>query len=423
MPIETRRQERRRLIEEARAREEALQRSESSLLELLQRSSSQIFSQFLGRGEQHQTESGGSTSSEGTNESEEMAQSNPAADVPRFKAPTFDGKQNVASFIWAYKEYMEMTGLNEATAIRQLAIYLTDEARDIYHQHWGDVRPETLDEALKPLEDAFCPDRRQPDDYSGILTIRQGILEKVEDYNRRFQKERAMIPSQVPDNVLKTCYIGGLLVEISRRVSIGNPITYAAAVSLARTSERNQQTEMVRQKEQDQQARIEKIEKEPKIFIPTPRFQPGGATQRVFAPSGPRPAINFGRPLNRPIFRPMIPGNPPGGAVINEEQEDPTVKELRERLGKIQIGSVQHQQLQEEARQQQRCLVCFSRRHFARNCPQRGYQVNSVRWYTGPSDSDSPTYEERCEAEEERQSEWERTGTDPWATQDPESAQ
>jgi hypothetical protein len=102
----------------------------------------------------------------------------------------------------------------------------------------------------------------------------------------------------------------------------------------------------------------------------------------------------------RPQYAASIPSNP-----RISEAEDPGMDELRKRLATLTIGSLQHEQLRTEARQQGRCLDCFSKGHFSRNCPFRQYQVNSVQWYSGSETEDYDTAMERaCQAHEE----WER---------------
>src|SRR5277367_3508774 len=275
--------------------------------------------------------------------------------VPAPKAPTYDGLTDVDTFIWIYKDYCTFINRTEHESIRTLTFALQGIAREVYYHKWRGTHPPTLEAALESVRIAFMTLKRSPNDYTGIMSMKQNPGEPIEDYSRRFDTECMQIPGIIPEEILISSFTQGLSYKIRLMVQERLPHQYYEAVTAARSAEKYQKEKQAwkaEEKTRSKHATAKNVE----ITEPTrqlaqrppwrpnqqnPRFQMGGVPQ--FRPQG-------GQPFNRPF----IPNNqrwpvriitPP--TTEQELKEDPELTQLREQFAKLAIGSIQREQIRD----------------------------------------------------------------------------
>jgi hypothetical protein len=338
------------------------------------------------------------------NESPEEPHEEMASPTPLLpKAPTYDGTTGVEAFIWSYQEYSELLQRDETMSLRMLTFSLQGRAREIYHQQWGAERPPSLTEAYESLRVALGEPKHPEGDYSGLLAIKQKPEEPVTTYVERFNKERARISGPTPDALLLAAFTNGLQIDIETKVQEKHPLSYQHAVADARAAEqvlnhikeRKNEERALRGKDKEKEAQTTTITRTPWRHM-LPAQSMGGVRPNLRWPQQqqrnpllpPRTYLQSGTPAKQPMTTPA------------EAREDPVLESLRKQMASLTIGSMQFEQLRNLARQQGRCLRCFSRQHMARACPHNSLPTNSVRLATGSSDVD---YEEEMEKAEEFQ--------------------
>src|SRR5271170_2890965 len=346
--------------------------------------------------------------------------------APAPKAPTYDGTTDVDVFIWAYTDYGTYLRRTPEESLQTLPFSLIGNARDVYYQRWAGHIPPSFEDALASLQEAFGIAKRPENDFSGLLAITQKVEETITDYTQRFGKEQSLISGTVPDGILRAAFVKGLTYKIESEVQKHYPTTYPQAVAAAREAERqvlHKQAKKAEEMKQTKSAMItakspvqNQLPQRPPWIRPNPYYQMGGGGAIGTAgPTAPRPQYTpqtYGSPRPFvPNFRPWqnrpLSGLPIGTAKIpsgDPEAQDKEVNELRKQLEGLTIGSAQYEQLKQTVRTQGRCLNCFSRTHFASQCPHKTYQTRAV-WTTGPALGFK--YARACEEAEQRQKQWE----------------
>jgi hypothetical protein len=348
----------------------------------------------------------------------------PRPNIPLPKVPTFDGTTDIEAFAYRFKAFHELTQRTEDESIRMLPFSLKGKAGDLYFRVWGTTAPTTIDQALEPLISNYGSSIKADGDYTSLMTMKQRTNESVEEYTQRFSEERTHIRGTIPDMVIKTSYTRGLLPRFVEPVINSNPTSFLHAVAAAKRAE--QATEAAGERRRDLKPDGPSDYRRPQSSTIT---TPQGYQGRNWLPPVNRPAYQGNtnpaprqfvqRPTN-PTFSRPAPNQPT--RPTNSVPEDPAVRELRERLAGLTIGSFEHQQLKNEARLQGRCFICFKRDHQARDCTFRPHTTHAVYEcapYDGPDEDSS--YEEDCQRGREIE-EWEEQepSRDQW---DPESAQ
>ena len=102
---------------------------------------------------------------------------------PKLMPVTYDENESIDSFIRTYQEYADILRQLEELAIRQLALTLKGKVKDTYVERWTGQRPRTLREALNSLRDIARPTLRSIGDYGGLLNLRQGYKETVQEFS------------------------------------------------------------------------------------------------------------------------------------------------------------------------------------------------------------------------------------------------
>jgi hypothetical protein len=319
--------------------------------------------------------------------------------------PTFDGTSDIDGFALAYAGYARLFGWTADYTIDALPFSLQGEARDQYYQEWGTDRPQTLEAAFEALRTFFGSTKREADDFEGLFSMRQKPGETVDEYARRFQKERANIRGPVTDPILKSTFIRGLSADLCAQVHDQNTRTFADSLAFARHSERGQQMRQQRSLEAtiDNPKATEVAYPSPPAWHNPPRPPPNRNFQPTYGPLPPRPQGNSqpwrqSSPAARPPFQPNRPMPP-----LTNGQPDAEMIRLQEMMKGLSIGSAQYQQVQQEAMRQRRCLKCFSAAHFVRDCPQRLYPTNAALF------ENEEAYFEWARQAEHEANEWEES--------------
>jgi len=290
--------------------------------------------------------------------------------IPLPKIPQCETPAEIEGFIKKYTIYVRIAHLAPEDALERFSFCLRGQVDNDYQAYWQDRNPETLEEAFESLR-ATCGITKLPfNRWVMQFHLEQKQGESIDEYMTRFRQEQRKAQGNSNEGMLVQLFIKSLLPRISTKVFDADPPTLRQAIEDARKAEQSVTFQDERWK-QDKAARTAAaVPRRPlgptMALTAAPGQIPGGAFRRPFTPNRPTFMGNMNRKANVPV------------TTAQEKQEDPEIDQLRQQLANMTIGSIQHQQLKEKAMQTGRCLICLSKTHQARMCPQRTYPAFAI---------------------------------------------
>jgi hypothetical protein len=285
----------------------------------------------------------------------------PPSNVQLPKQPQCETPAEIEGFIKKYTVYVRLAQLSPEDALERFAFSLKGQVDLDYQTYWHNTSPTSLEEAFESLR-LTCGGTRLPfNRWVMQFSLEQKQGETVDGYLTRFRQEQIKAQGDTNEGMLVQLFIKSLLPRISTKVFDSDPPNLRQAIEEARKAEQSVNFQEERWKRDKTTRNIPMV----------PRRIPGPNTVQV------APGQNLGGAFRR-IAPPgqMVPRNNSRKAIMptttaQEKQEDPEIEQLRQQLVNLTLGSVQHQQVKEQAMQSGRCLICLSKRHLARQCPQK----------------------------------------------------
>jgi hypothetical protein len=297
-----------------------------------------------------------------TEESETSSMAALPVNLPLPKQPQCEAAAEIEGFIKKYTVYTRIARLTAEDALERFAFSLKGQVDIDYQTYWHNNSPNTLEEAFESLRLICGGTRLTFNRWVMQFHLEQTQGETVDGYLTRFRQEQMKSQGDTNEGMLVQLFIKSLLPRISTKVFDTDPPTLRQAVEEARKAEQSVNFQEERWKQDKATRNITTIPKRmlgPNMVQVTPGQNLGGAGRRPFTPTQPPITRNWNRKAIVPI------------TTAKEKQEDPEIEQLRQRLTNLTLGSLQHQQLKEQAMQTGRCLICLSRNHMARQCPQK----------------------------------------------------
>jgi hypothetical protein len=301
-------------------------------------------------------------SSEGTSEVEAETMAALPVNIPLPKQPQCETPAEIEGFIKKYTTYVRIAGLAPEDALERFAFSLKGQADIDYQTYWHNTSPTSLEEAFESLR-LTCGGTKIPfSRWVMQFHLEQKQGETVDGYLTRFRQEQIKAQGDTNEGMLIQLFIKSLLPRISTKVFDADPGTLRQAIEEARKAEQSVNFQEERWKQDKATRNVAVVQRRP----PGPSNLPGvpgqtmgGAFRRPYIPNQtPMP-----RNMNRKAIIPIT--------TTQEKQADPEIEQLRQQLANLTLGSIQHQQLKEQAMQSGRCLICLSKTHMARQCPQK----------------------------------------------------
>jgi hypothetical protein len=276
------------------------------------------------------------------------------------KQPQCETPAEIEGFIKKYTVYVRIAGLTPEEALERFAFSLKGQVDIDYQTYWHNANPTSVEEAFESLRLTSGGTKIPFSRWVMQFHLEQKPGETVDSYLTRFRQEQVKAQGEANEGMLVQLFIKSLLPRISTKVFDADPETLRQAIEEARKAEQSVNFQEERWKQEKATRNIAVVQRRPTGPTNTqgaPGQNMGGAFRRPF------PQNQIPRFMNRKAIVPTT--------TAQEKQEDPEIEQLRHQLTNLTLGSVQHQKLKEQAMQSGRCLICLSKTHMARQCPQK----------------------------------------------------
>jgi hypothetical protein len=311
---------------------------------------------------QQEQESEENGSSEATSEVEAEEMATLPVNIPLPKQPQCETPAEIEGFIKKYTVYVRIAGLAPEDALERFAFSLKGQVDNDYQTYWHNTSPTSLEEAFESLR-LTCGGTKIPfSRWVMQFHLEQKQGETVDGYLSRFRQEQIKAQGDTNEGMLIQLFIKSLLPRISTKVFDADPETLRQAIEEARKAEQSVKFQEERWKQDKATRSVAVVQRRPPgpvILQGAPGQNLGGAFRRPFMQN----QASMPRNANRKAIVPIT--------TAQEKQADPEIEQLRQQLANLTLGSIQHQQLKEQAMQSGRCLICLSKMHMARQCPQK----------------------------------------------------
>jgi hypothetical protein len=315
----------------------------------------------------------------------------PTVQLP--KQPQCETPAEIEGFIKKYTVYVRLAQLTPEDALERFAFSLKGQVDLDYQTYWHNTSPTSLEEAFESLR-LTCGGTRLPfNRWVMQFNLEQKQGETVDGYLTRFRQEQIKAQGDTNEGMLVQLFIKSLLPRISTKVFDSDPPNLRQAIEEARKAEQSVNFQEERWKRDKTMRNIPIIPRRipgPNTVQVAPGQNLGGAFRRIAPPGQMIPRNNFRKAI--------VPTT-----TAQEKQEDPEIEQLRQQLTNLTLGSVQHQQLKEQAMQSGRCLICLSKRHLARQCPQKPFPAFAITDLEGENEPEEEgvwiEYEEKSDPE------------------------